>query len=87
MSPIDPAACRDFLEVIDERHGTKSVVITAQLPVIAWHGIFEDATITDAVLDRIVHSAYRLEVKGLSMRRTDTADNNALPDSGDDNVT
>jgi DNA replication protein DnaC len=87
MSPIDPADCRDFLEVIDERHGTKSVVITAQLPVIAWHGIFEDATIADAVLDRIVHSAYRLEVKGPSMRRTDTSDNNALPDRGDDNVT
>jgi len=69
MSPIDPAACRDFLEVIDDRHGRKSVMLTAQLPVTAWHSVFEDATIADAILDRIIHNAYRIEPKGPSMRR------------------
>lgn len=69
MAPIDPAACRDFLEVIDERHGAKSVMLTAQLPVSAWHGVFDDATIADAVLDRIVHNSYRIEPSGPTMRR------------------
>ena len=69
MSPIDPAACRDLLEVIDERHGAKSVMLTAQLPVSAWHGVFDDATIADAVLDRIVHNSYRIEPKGPTMRQ------------------
>lgn len=69
MSPIDPTACRDFLEVIDERHGIKSVMLTAQLPVSAWHAVFEDATIADAVLDRLIHNAYRIEPKGPSMRQ------------------
>ena len=69
MSPIDPAACRDFLEVVDDRHGKNSVMLTAQLPVNAWHGVFEDATIADAVLDRLIHSAYRIEPKGPSLRR------------------
>jgi len=69
MSPIDPAACRDFLEVIDERHGAKSVMLTAQLPVSAWHAVFDDATIADAVLDRLVHNSYRIEPKGPTMRR------------------
>ncbi len=73
MSPIDPPACRDFLEVIDERHGSRSLLLTAQLPVSSWHGVFEDATIADAVLDRLVHSSYRIDLKGPSMRRAQPA--------------
>lgn len=69
MSPVDPVACRDFFEIIDERHGTKSIMLTAQLPVSAWHAVFDDATIADAVLDRIVHNSYRIEPKGPTMRR------------------
>ena len=69
LSPIDPTDCRDFLEVVDERHGVKSTLLTAQLPVSAWHAAFEDATIADAVLDRLVHSAYRIEPKGPTMRQ------------------
>jgi DNA replication protein DnaC len=69
MSPIEPPACRDFLEVIDERHGAKSVMMTAQLPVSAWHDVFDDATIADAVLERIVHNSYRIEPKGPTMRQ------------------
>jgi DNA replication protein DnaC len=68
MAPIDPGACRDFLEVIDDRHGRKSIAISAQLPVAKWHAVFEDATIADAVLDRVVNNAYRIELKGPSLR-------------------
>ncbi|MFZ7103077.1 MAG: IS21-like element helper ATPase IstB [Peptococcaceae bacterium] len=68
MAPLDPGACRDLLEVIDDRHGRKSIAISAQLPVAKWHGVFEDATIADAVLDRVVNNAYRIELKGPSLR-------------------
>ena len=79
MSPIDPPACRDFLEVIDERHGSRSLLLTAQLPVSSWHGVFEDATIADAVLDRLVHSSYRIDLKGPSMRRAQPAQSEPPP--------
>lgn len=68
MASLDPGACRDLLEVVDDRHGRKSIVISAQLPVAKWHAIFEDATIADAVLDRLVNNAYRIELKGPSLR-------------------
>jgi DNA replication protein DnaC len=68
MAPIDPGACRDLLEVIDDRHGRKSIAISTQLPVAKWHAVFEDATIADAVLDRVVNNAYRIELKGPSLR-------------------
>lgn len=68
MASFDPGACRDLLEVIDDRHGRKSIAISAQLPVSKWHGMFEDATIADAVLDRVVNNAYRIELKGPSLR-------------------
>ena len=68
MASLDPVACRDLLEVVDERHERKSTAISAQLPVANWHGIFEDATIADAVLDRVVNNAYRIELKGPSLR-------------------
>lgn len=73
MSSLDPAGCRDLLEVIEERHGRKSTVVSSQLPVAQWHEVFEDATIADAVLDRLVHNAYRFELHGPSMRRQDVA--------------
>ena len=68
IAPLDPAACRDLLEVVDERHGLKATMITAQLPVSDWHGIFEDPTVADAVLDRLVHNSYRFQLAGPTMR-------------------
>jgi len=68
MASLDPGACRDLLEVVDDRHGKKSIAISAQLPVAKWHGVFEDATIADAVLDRLVNNAHRIELKGPSLR-------------------
>jgi DNA replication protein DnaC len=84
MSPIDPAACRDFFEVIDERHGVKSVMITAQLPVSGWHEVFDDATIADAVLDRIANNSYRIEPKGPTMRAARAEQNGENFGRGDD---
>ncbi len=68
MSSLDPSSCRDLLEVVDDRHDRKSIAISAQLPVAKWHSMFEDATIADAVLDRLVNNAYRIELKGPSLR-------------------
>ena len=55
-------------EVFEDRAGEKSTIFSAQLPVSAWHGLFEDKTVADAVLDRVVHNSYRLELQGASMR-------------------
>ena len=68
MTSLNHDSCRDLLEVVDDRHGRKSIAISAQLPVSKWHGVFEDATIADAILDRLVNNAYRIELKGPSLR-------------------
>ena len=70
MASLDPVACRDFLEIVDDRHGRKSIAISAQLPVANWHSVFEDTTIADAVLDRLVNNAHRIELRGPSLRRS-----------------
>lgn len=61
---------RDLLEILDDRHGVGSTLITSQFPVDQWHGVINDATVADAILDRLVHNAYRLELKGESIRKT-----------------
>ena len=58
-----------FMEIIEDRHGKRSTIIASQLPVDAWHQIIGEHTIADAILDRIVHSAYRINLKGESMRK------------------
>jgi DNA replication protein DnaC len=59
---------RQFLEIIDDRHGSGATLITSQFPVAQWHEVIGDATVADAILDRLVHNAYRLEFGGKSMR-------------------
>ncbi len=59
----------DLLEIFEERYQRKSTMITAQLPVSAWHEMIGEATIADAILDRIIHNAHRIELKGESMRK------------------
>ena len=60
---------RDLLEIIEDRHGVRSTIVTSQLPVEKWHAIVGDPTLADAILDRLVHSAYQLNLKGESMRK------------------
>jgi DNA replication protein DnaC len=63
------AQYRDFLEVLDDRHGMASTLITSQFPPTRWHELIGDATVADAILDRLIHSAHRIELKGESMRK------------------
>ena len=60
---------RDLLELLDDRHGSRSTVVTSQLPVDHWHEIIGDPTLADAILDRRVPNAYRINLKGESMRK------------------
>ncbi|WP_299537220.1 IS21-like element helper ATPase IstB [uncultured Herbaspirillum sp.] len=69
MGEMTPAAAQVLLDVVDRRSRTGSVLITSQYPVEKWHGIFPDPTIADAVLDRVVHQAYKIQLKGESMRK------------------
>lgn len=59
----------DVLELMEDRHGNRSTLITSQLPVKQWHGAIGDATLADAILDRLLHNSHRLALKGESMRR------------------
>jgi len=59
----------DFLEILEDRHGLKSTLITSQLPIDHWHDIIGDPTLADAILDRLVHNAYKLNLEGESMRK------------------
>jgi DNA replication protein DnaC len=61
---------RDLMEVIDDRHGRASTIVATQIPLERWHDQIGDPTYADAILDRLVHHAYRFELKGESMRRT-----------------
>ena len=69
ISPLTRDEQRELLEIIEERYDRKATVITSQLPVKAWHDAMQDPTLADAILDRLVHNAYKLELKGESMRR------------------
>ena len=60
---------RDLLEILDDRYDRKSTLVTSQLEVGAWHEAFNDPTLADAILDRLVHNAYKLEPKGESLRK------------------
>jgi DNA replication protein DnaC len=60
---------RDILEVLEDRHGISSTIIVSQIPIEKWYDIIGDPTIADAVLDRLVHNAHMITMKGESMRK------------------
>lgn len=68
----------DLLELFEERYQRRSTIITAQLPVSGWHVMIGEPTIADAILDRIVYNAHRIDIKGDSMRRKDQTVNLTL---------
>ena len=70
VAAVGPKQYRDLLEILDDRNGNGSTLITSQFPVEQWHEIIADATVADAILDRLVHNAYRLDLKGESLRKT-----------------
>jgi len=59
----------DFMEIIEDRHARKATIIASQLPVANWFDLFKEATLADAILDRIVHTSHRFELKGESLRK------------------
>jgi DNA replication protein DnaC len=67
--PLSPEQRRDLLEILEDRHQTASTLVTSQLPIEQWHQTIGDPTMADAILDRLVHNAYRLDLQGESMRK------------------
>lgn len=70
IAPIGNDARRDLLEILDDRHNARSTIVTSQLPVETWHEYLGEPTLADAILDRLVHNAYRINLKGESMRKS-----------------
>ncbi len=69
LQPLDAQSRMMLLELIEDRHGKKSTIISSQIPVAKWYDIIGESTIADAVLDRMVHTAHRLNMKGQSLRK------------------
>jgi DNA replication protein DnaC len=69
LQPLDNQSRVSFLEIIEDRHDKRSTIITSQLPVEKWYEIIGEKTVADAILDRLVYSSHRLEIKGESMRK------------------
>jgi len=79
LAPLSDSERRDLLEIMDDRHNTRSTLITSQYPVSDWHSMIGEQTIADAILDRIVHNAHKLSLTGESMRKTKTMLTHAEP--------
>ncbi len=83
LAGLDDLGRRDLLEILDDRYGRKATLVTSQVPIDHWHEIVGDATFGDAILDRLLHNAHRITLKGGSMRRvydsTTVADTNHSP--------
>ena len=69
LASLTPAQGRDLLEIVDDRHGRGSTIVTSQLPVEQWHEAIANPTVADAILDRLVHNAHRLTLHGDSLRK------------------
>ncbi len=82
LQPLTSTQAGDLLEVIEDRHQRRSTILTSQLPIKAWHDNLGDPTLADAICDRLLHRAHRLELRGESMRRTTGADDPPPPTIG-----
>lgn len=69
MAPLSEPELRDFWEICEDRYQTRSLILTSQLPVARWHEQIGDPTVADGILDRLVHNAHRIEMRGDSMRK------------------
>ena len=69
LAPLSDADRRELLEILEDRHDLRSTLVTSQLPVDTWHEAIDHPTLADAILDRLIHSAYRVALRGESMRR------------------
>jgi DNA replication protein DnaC len=69
LAPVQDQERRDLLEILEDRYGTRSTIITSQLPPAQWHDYLADATLADAICDRFLHNAHRIVLKGPSRRK------------------
>jgi DNA replication protein DnaC len=69
LQPLDNQNRSALMELIEDRHGKKSTIITSQLPVKEWYDVIGEKTVADAILDRLVHDAHRIDIEGDSMRK------------------
>ena len=69
LTNLDAQQQVDLLEIIEDRHAKKATIIASQLPVTEWYDIIGEATIADAILDRIIHTSHRFELKGDTLRK------------------
>ena len=69
MNPLNETERRDFWEICEDRYQARSLILTSQLPVAKWHEQIGDATVAEGILDRIVHCAHRIDLKGDSLRK------------------
>lgn len=69
LNPFTDEQSRDLLEILDDRHRLRSTIVTSQLPIKHWHETLGNPTLADAVLDRLVHNAYKIQLKGESLRK------------------
>ncbi len=69
LSKLTSEQRRDLLEILEDRHDNRSTIVTSQLPIDKWHSVINDPTLADAILDRLVHNAYKINLKGESMRK------------------
>jgi DNA replication protein DnaC len=70
LEPLDAGARRDLYEILEERYDRRSTILTSQIPIDKWHQVIGDPTYADAILDRLVHNAHRIDLAGDSLRRT-----------------
>ena len=78
LEPLGPEQRHDLLEIVEDRYGRGATLITSQIPVDRWHDLIGEPTLADAILDRIVHNAHRLQLRGDSLRKQ-KAPSTALP--------
>lgn len=69
IQPLDAQSRSTLMEIVEDRHGKTSIIITSQVPINKWYDVIGEETIADAILDRIIHNAHRIELKGESMRK------------------
>jgi DNA replication protein DnaC len=81
MAPMSDQSRRDLLEILEDRYGRRSTIVTSQFPVDKWHDRIGDPTLADALLDRLVHNAHRIPLDGETMRKPRTKPAKATPDN------
>lgn len=78
LAPLTDEQRRDLLEIVDDRYDRRSMLIASQVPVEHWHDTIGDPTIADAILDRVIHNAYKIKLKGESRRKSNSIDDASL---------